>query len=473
MWKKRGRPATVAFLLATAAWSQLAPARAETLADALVTAVRTSPELAQARSNVKILAERAIQARSGGRIRANGLIDLSTDFNFSNRNGDFSNLNDNDLTYPTQMVLEVEQPIYTGGQVANATEAALTRMTAQEARVIATEQLVLLNAVQAYIDVQRDETLVELGENNVRVIGEQLRAAEERFDVGEVTRTDVAQAEARLAAARSLLAARIGALQVSREAFRRDVGVYPEDLDPVPPLPDVPDSLEQAVTIAFSEAPEILAARLERIAAGSDVRAAIGALLPQVSLAGQVGRVDVLGVERDSNADATLGVRVTLPFYNGGFNWSRVRESQALVEANEADIVTSMRDAAERVGTAWSDLRVSGAVIDAGQLEVEAAQIAFEGVREEAKVGARTTLDVLDAEQELLNARADLIVARRDEYFAAYALLFAIGKLSVEHLGLDTDDAVPPAGAYYAAVEDRDFGYDPTDDTVWTLSYRP
>ena len=119
------------------------------------------------------------------------------------------------------------------------------------------------------------------------------------------------------------------------------------------------------------------------------------------------------------------------------------------------------------------NLRVSGAVIEAGQLEVEAAQIAFEGVAEEAKVGARTTLDVLDAEQELLTARADLVIARRDEYFSAYALLFAIGKLSVEHLGLDVGDEVPPVGAYYAAVEDRNFGYDPTDDTVWTLSYRP
>lgn len=461
MGTNRGCRATAALLLATVALAPLGQARGQTLADALVTAVQTSPELAQARANVKILAERAVQARSGGRISANGLIDLNASF------AGFE-----ELEYPTQMVLEVEQPLYTGGQVENATEAALTRMTAQEARVIATEQLVLLNAVQAYIDVLRDETLVELGQNNVKVIGEQLRAAEERFDVGEVTRTDVAQAEARLAAARSLLAARIGALQVSREAYRRDVGLYPGDLQPVPPMPDLPDSLDQAVTIALTEQPEILAARLERIAAGSDVRAAIGALLPQISAVGQVGRVDVLGTRIDGDADATLGLRVTLPFYNGGFNWSRVRESQALVEANEAEVVTTMRDAAERVGTAWSDLRVADAVIEAGQLEVEAAQIAFEGVREEAKVGARTTLDVLDAEQELLNARGDLIVARRDEYFSAYALLFAIGKLSVEHLGLSIGDT-PDPGDYYASVEDRDFGYDPSDDTVWTLSYRP
>jgi outer membrane protein len=461
MWINRGCRATAAMLLAAVALAPLGQASGQTLADALVTAVQTSPELAQDRANVKILAERAVQARSAGRLDVEGRVDLSTNF---------AGLEEVD--YPTQMVLEVEQPLYTGGQVENATEAALTRMTAQEARVIATEQLVLLNAVQAYVDVLRDIRLVEIAENNVQVIGEQLRAAEERFNVGEVTRTDVAQAEARLAASRSTLAARLGALEVSREAYRRDVGVYPHDLQPVPPMPDLPDSLDQAVTIAFTEAPEILAARLERIASGSDVRAAIGALLPQVSAVGQVGRIDALGTRRDGDADATIGLRVTLPFYNGGFNWSRVREAQAQVEANEAEVVSTMREAAERVGSAWSQLQVADAVIEAGQLEVAAAQTAFEGVSEEAKVGARTTLDVLDAEQELLNARGDLVVARRDEYFAAYELLFSIGKLSVEHLGLEVGD-VPEAGDYYAAVEDRNFGYDPSDDTVWTLSYRP
>jgi outer membrane protein len=435
-----------------------------TLADAMATAVRTSPELASSRSDVKILAERAIQARSRGRIQVSGRIDFFTDF------GEFDSLDE--LEYPNEMVLDIEQPIYTGGQVANATEAAETRMTAQEARVVATEQLVLLNAVQSYLDVQRDETLVELGENNVKVISEQLRAAEERFNVGEVTRTDVAQAEARLAAARSLLAARRGALEVSRETFRRNVGVFPEKLQP-PPSPDLPDSLDQALTISFAEQPQILAARLERVAAGSDVRAAMGALLPQISLAGQFGRADSLNNDLiEADTDATIGVRIVLPFYSGGFNYSRVREAQALVESNEANITTSVRDTAQQVGAAWSDLAVAGATIQSGQLEVQAAQIAFEGVREEAKVGARTTLDVLDAEQELLNARADLIVSRRDEYVAAYTLLFAIGKLSVEHLGLDLGD-VPSVESYYASVENRNFGFDKTDDTVWTLSYRP
>lgn len=450
-----------ALLLLATVLTPVGELRAQTLADALVTAVRTSPELTRARANVRVLAERAVQARSQGRLRVDGSVNLTARF-----------FELEDLTFPTTMQIDVVQPLYTGGQVANATEAALTRMGAQEARVVATEQQVLLGAVLAYMNVLRDETLVELSESNVRLIGEQLRAAQERFDVGEVTRTDVAQAEARRAAAQSLLAARAGALQAALEIFRRDVGVYPADLQPPPPIPDVPDSLDQAISIALVADPEILAARLERLAAGDDVRQAIGGLLPQVSLLGRVARTDTLTVDRDGSTNATVGLQVTIPFYDGGFTYSRIREAQAVVDSNEADIASTMRLTVEQVGTAWSDLNVAQASIAAGELEVRAAEIAFEGVREEAQVGARTTLDVLDAEQELVNARADLVVSRRDMVVAAYTLLFAIGKLSVEHLGLDLGD-VQPVADYYQGVKDRDFGYDATDDTVWTLSYRP
>lgn len=435
--------------------------QALTLADAMVAAVKSSTELEQARGRVKIAAEGTIQARSRGRIQIDGSANLTTQF-----------LQLETFAYPTSMQLDIAQPLYTGGQVANATEAARTRMSAQEAIVDATEQQVLLGAVLAYMDVQRDETLVDLSENNVRVISEQLRAARERFDVGEVTRTDVAQAEARLAAAQSLLVARKGARETSGEVFRRIVGTYPHDLQPPPPIPDLPDSREAALNVAMISDPELLAARLDRQAAGSDVRAAIGALLPQISLVGRVTRSDLLDVRGSGDTQAAVGLQVTIPFYDGGYSYSRVREAQAAVEIQEAGISGTMRAIAEAVGTSWADFQVAKASIDAGELEVRAARIAFEGVREEAEVGARTTLDVLDAEQELLRARGDLIVSRRDLVVAAYALLFSIGKLTVEHLGLDLGD-VPPPVDYYATVKDRNFGYDSTDETVWTLSYRP
>lgn len=460
MERNRTARAAVLALLVSVIALPSAP-QAQSLADAMVSAVKSSTELEQARGRVKIAAEGAVQARSRGRIQIDGSASLTTQF-----------LQLETFAYPTTMQLNIAQPLYTGGQVANATEAARTRMSAQEAIVVATEQQVLLGAVLAYMDVQRDETLVDLSENNVRVISEQLRAARERFDVGEVTRTDVAQAEARLAAAQSLLAARRGAREAASEVFRRIVGSYPDELQPPPPIPDLPNSREEALSVAMISDPELLAARLDRQAAGSDVRAAIGALLPQISLLGRVSRSDLLDVRGSGDTQATVGLQVTIPFYDGGYSYSRVREAQAAVEIEEAGISGSMREIAEAVGTSWADLQVAKASIEAGELEVRAAQIAFEGVREEAEVGARTTLDVLDAEQELLSARGDLIVARRDLVVAAYSLLFSIGKLTVEHLGLDLGD-VPPATDYYASVKDRNFGYDATDETVWALSYRP
>jgi len=449
-----------ALALAIAVFMAPPRASAETLSDAMVMAVRSSPELSVNTANIRVLSERAVQARSGGRIQVQGTVNLTTQF-----------FDMDELRFPTTARLDVTQPIYTGGQVANATEAAEVRITAEEVRRIATEQTILLQTVTAYLDVRRDQTLVRLGRNNVRVIREQLRAAQVRFDVGDLTRTDVAQAEARLAAARSQLAARTGQLQSSREAYKRVVGQYPEKLAPPPPVPDLPEDLDQAIAISLRDEPTIRAARLERRAAGSDVRTAVGALLPRVSLLAQVANRDTIRLRGDAVAEASVGVQIVVPFYSGGGNYSRVREAQALVEARMGDIDTAMRNAARSVGIAWSDLGVAAATIRAGELGVRAARIAFEGVQEEATAGLRTTLDVLDAEQELLNARGTLVTARRDQYVASYNLLFSVGKLTASHLGLDFTDTKTPN--YYASVRERNFGYDRTDDTVWTTSFHP
>ncbi|MEM7212106.1 MAG: TolC family outer membrane protein [Pseudomonadota bacterium] len=443
------------------------PAVAETLADAMVMAYRSSPELRSGRANVKVLGEQAVQAKAAGRVQIQGTVNATTQF-----------LNLEQFIFPTTLQLDVTQPLYTGGQVENSTEAAERRITAEEARLRSTEQTILLNTVTAYSDVRRDQTLVSISKSSVRLIREQLSAARERFDVGEVTRTDVAQAEARLAAARSTLAAQEGALRASREAYKRVVGQYPSDLKPPPPLPDLPKTADEAISIATIEDPTLQAARWERQAASSDIRTAIGALLPQVSLVGQAQRTETLRAEdarlaqQGASNNASVGLQITLPFFSGGANYSNIREAQAQAEGRDGDITTALRDAIQRVGVSWSDLEVSRASIRAGQLEVRAAKIAFEGVQEEAKVGARTTLDVLDAEQELLNARGDVVSSRRDEYVAGYNVLFSIGKLTVDHLGLELDDAVTVSG-YYDSVKDRNFGYDEDDDTVWTLSYRP
>jgi outer membrane protein len=446
------------------------PASAQSLPDVLVTAYLNSPELAAARADVNVFSERAVQARAGGRLRVEGELSLEAVTRTNTSPGiSFPN-------YPARVSLGFLQPLYTGGQVENATEAAETRITEQEVFLIATEQRILLDAVTAYSNVRLGKELVSISRNNVRVLTEQLRAARERFEVGEVTRTDVEQARARLAAARSTLAASTGALANSREDYQQVVGEYPGELQPPPPLPELPSSQDEAVAMALRDDPGVIAARLERDAAGSDVRAAIGPLLPQVSLQGRLSSEETFSDGNAGSETASIGVFVTVPFYSGGFNYSNVREAQAVVEGASADIDTNMRAAARNVGNSWTNLDVARASIRAGRLEVSAARLAFEGVQEEAKVGARTTLDVLDAEQEVLNARQKLVVAQRDEHVAAYSLLASIGKLTVGHLGLDTGLAPESEGgepSYYAGVRNRNFGYDRSDDTVWRLDWRP
>lgn len=442
----------------------LAPglAGAESFADALVNAYRTSPELAAERANVRIAGETAVQARAAGRFNVTGDIDLT-----------FQTTSNDNFELPVSLNLTILQPLYTGGTVVNNTNAAERRITEQEAVLKEEEQQVLFAAAVAFLNVQAEEALVRSARNNVRVLTEQLEAAQERFEVGEVTRTDVEQARARRAASESSLAAAIGALENARDDYRRNVGRNPGDLDPPPPIPDLPQSEEEAVAIAMQSDPLLLANRLEREAAGFDVKAAIGNLLPQVSLEGRLSQINTLEDNFDNGErGASVGLRIDIPFYSGGTNYSLVRQAQAQVDNAEADIGTQLRTVRETVGIAWSNLRVAKAQIRAGQLEVRAAQLAFEGVQEEAKVGARTTLDVLDAEQEVLDARDALIDAQRDELISAYQLLESMGLMTIDHLGLDIGPDEGTA-AYYESVRNRNFGYDQSDDTVWTLDYRP
>jgi len=433
----------------------------ETMADIMVEAYLNSPDLDAQRSDIKTASEFAVQARAAGRLNVTGTFGLEAEA----RDGD-------NAVFPTTATLTLSQPLYTGGQVENATEAAEQRIQAEEIVLVATEQSVLLAAVTAFLNVRRDGFLLDVALNNVRVLSEQLRAAQERFEVGEVTRTDVEQARAALAGAQSNLAATRGQLRISREDFAEAVGRPPGPLAPPPPLPDLPSNLDAAVQMSIENEPNLQAARVDRDASGLDVRAAIGALLPQVSLTGTLSQLDTLDDGFEGQQSASVGLNVTIPFYSGGANYSAVRQAQATVENAEATIITATRDAIRNTRIAWSNLEVARASIQAGRQEVRAAQLAFEGVTEEAKVGARTTLDVLDAEEEVLDARGNLISAQRDEYVAAYQLLAALGLLTINHLGLDIGEP-PASSSYYDSVRDRNFGYDPSDDTVWSLSYRP
>ncbi|HSF95891.1 MAG TPA: TolC family outer membrane protein [Thermohalobaculum sp.] len=461
--------------LALAMISGAGAGHAQSLPDTMVSAYLNSPEIDAARADIKVRAERAVQARAGGRLNVEARAGIEAELFENDQRSSVGTplpFDRYDTRFPNSVSLSLVQPLYTGGRVENATESAETRITVSEATLVSTEQEVLLNAVTAFVDVRRDIEFVSLGENNVRVLSEQLRAANERFEVGEVTRTDVEQARARLAAARSRLAAATGALAASRQSYLRAVGEAPGDLLPPPPLPDLPASQDEAVAMALRDDPSVIAARLEREATGHDVRAAIGTLLPQVTLEGNLSSTESGNDNSRRKENIAVGLFVTMPLYAGGGNYSNVREAQASAEGASAQITSAMRLAVRNVGVSWANLEVARASIRAGKLEVAAAQLAFEGVREEAKVGARTTLDVLDAEQEVLNARANLVSARRDEYVAAYSLLASIGKLTVAHLGLDTG-LTSGQPSYYETVRDRNFGYDASDDTVWSTRWRP
>ncbi|MEM6972429.1 MAG: TolC family outer membrane protein [Pseudomonadota bacterium] len=456
---------TLAALLAATAVPGLADA--QSLADSLVTAYRNSPDIASARATVRAAGEQARQSRANNLPTVTGTASLAAQFD-----------NFNDVTLPSTLTITLNQSLYNGGQVANTTRAEEIEITAEQADLRGTEQDVLLSALTAHADVLRDLAFVQLGISNVNVLSEQLRAARERFEVGEVTRTDVEQARASLAASRSNLAAFRGSLARSREAYRRAVGVMPGDLQSVPPLPEIPPTREEGVAIALTRAPALQSARLEREAAGFRVRSAIGALLPQISLEASASRTDSLNdttptAVQDSET-GTIGVTMTLPFYTGGANHSEVREQQANVESAVAGITAVERSTIETVGTAYADLEVARASIRAGLLEVEAARLAFDGVQEEAKVGARTTLDVLDAEEDVLEAESDLVDNRRDETVAVYTVLAAIGLLTVDHLGLQIERATE-ADHYDGenGVKNRLFGFDATEDTVWTSRWQP
>ncbi|MGJ8623961.1 MAG: TolC family outer membrane protein [Yoonia sp.] len=306
------------------------------------------------------------------------------------------------------------------------------------------EQNVLLRGVTAYSNLISAREFVQLRENNVRLITQEFRAAQDRFEVGEVTRTDVALAEARLAAARSLLAAAQGDLAVSVEEFRAATGRAPDSPRSVSPAL-VSRSLADAQAFAVRNHPSVLEAQRNVAAAELNVRRAELASRPKVSLDGFVSRND------DEVNTAQAGISVGGPIYTGGALSSQVRQARANRDASRAGLHLSRIGVEQQVANAFAQLQVARATRQASEQQISAATIAFQGVREEATLGSRTTLDVLNAEQELLDARANRIAAQSDEVVASYSVLSAMGLLTADHLKLPVQQYDP--SAYYNLVK--------------------
>ena len=312
------------------------------------------------------------------------------------------------------------------------------------------EQDVLLRGVTAYFNVRLQNAFVGLRENDVRVIGQQLRAARDRFEVGEVTRTDVSIAEARLAAARSGFAAAQGALAQAREEYKAVTGAYPTGLRPPPRSPALPSTEAEAKSIALGRHPEILEA--QRNVTVSEIAIAVARAALNPSLRGTAS----FGLDDDGDDQTSVGVTLRGPIYQGGNLSSLIRQAQARRDASRSSLHFVNKRIEQGVGNAWADLAVSAASEQASEQEVRAARLALRGAQEELEVGSRTTLDVLDLEQDLLDAQTNLISSQIDRVVTSYELLASMGLLSVDHLGLGIATYDP--AAYYNAVKNAPIG---------------
>lgn len=427
------RNAAVGVLALVAA---VAPARAENLADAMAMAYRNSNLLEQNRALLRATDETVAQAVAALR----PVLAFIANANYSDSNAPLAS-----STTSASVTLNASLDIYDGGDGRLAVEAAKENVLAARSNLVSLEQQVLLSTVQAFMSVRSAVQTVELRRNNLRLVTEQLRAAQDRFDVGEVTRTDVSLAQSRLALSRSNLVAAQGQLSTAREAYKLAVGQYPENLGSVSNLPELPDTLDAARGIAMRNHPDIEAAQHNVTVSELSLLRARAARRPSLQAEVNLSRADG-GINNSS-----VGLQLNQTLYSGGALISAERQALANREASLAALHRTVRTIEQGVANAWGDLAVARAQLQASDQRIRAARLAFEGVKEEARLGARTTLDVLDAEQELLDALTARVTAGANRNVAVYRVLASMGMLTVKHLGL----GVPTydAAAYYNAVK--------------------
>ncbi|WP_233193078.1 TolC family outer membrane protein [Acidimangrovimonas sediminis] len=413
------------------------PASAETLADAMIAAYRNSHLLEQNRAVLRASDEDVAVNVSALRPTL-GLQAQGVTANYKSSSTAYKNL------YGT-IGLQASMTLYDFGRTRAAIEASKQTVLATQEALTGVEQNVLLAAVQAYMNVRSTQEVVSLNQSNVGVLEQQLKASKDRFDVGEITNTDVAQSQAALAAARSQLTASQGQLAMAREAYKAATGHYPGRLAPPPHAPQLPRTQSQAVQIAQRNHPDLKSAQYQVKAAEYMAQQAKDEIRPSLSASAQYG-VDDLG-----NDAASATVTLTQPIYAGGKISALYRKALAQEDQNKAGLMQTSVTVTQNVGNAWAQLAVARSSISAYDEQIRAAQTAYNGVKEEAKLGSRTTLDVLNAEQSLLDARSSRVTAGTDEYVAVYQLLSSMGLLTAQHLklGVPTYDA----SAYYNQVK--------------------
>ena len=438
------------------------PVLADTIEAALVRAYQSNPQLNAQRAQVRSTDENVPQALSGYRPRV--ALTASAGFQYQDTNltaGGTPNAivrtENHGTNAPRSAGLTVSQTLYNGQQTANRTRAAESQVSGAREALRVLEQTVLLSAATIYMDYLRDAAIVEVQRSNVRVLEQTLKQTRDRFNVGEVTRTDVAQSEAQLAAGKTQLLAAEATLTTTKANFRRIIGNEPNQLAPGSPVDRyLPGTLPGAVELSLIENPNVTASMFGIDVNYLQVKVNEGALLPSVTLQASVQQSyeQTLTIFRSFGASAIA--QLSVPVYQGGAEYALIRQSKENLAQQRLALEQTRDQTRANTVTAWGQLVAGKAQVASAQAQVTASEIALNGVREEAKAGQRTTLDVLNAQQALVNARVALVTAQHDRVVASYAVLNAVGRLSPQVLNLPT--TVYDPSVHYQQVRDSWIG---------------
>jgi outer membrane protein len=469
-WLRRAvrstRRAMLAVSLGVVAVAVCAPAVAETLEQALADAYLLNPVLNAERARLRAIDEQVALAKSGLRPNITGSADTAYQNQNSNFRGPAAGISRSfgsvGVLHPHGFGITLSQLLFGGFQNLNAIREAKSLVQAQRETLRQVEQNVLLDAATAYVNVVRDQAVVRLRENDVRVLTEQLKATRDRFDVGEVTRTDVAQAEARRSEALATLAIAQANLKTSRATYEQVIGHPPGNLVAPPSIRHLlPNSLDEAMTLGDGENPAILVAVYNEESSLYAVERIMGEMLPSVSLEAVYDkRFDQSRSTSETETTSVTG-RVSVPLYQGGGVSARVRQAKETNNQLKREVEDARLRIHADVISNWGILQSSGPAIRSAEAAVAANKIALTGVREEEKVGQRTTLDVLDAQRELLNSQIGLVSALRDRVVAEYSLYSAIGRMDAQTLGLSVPYYDP--FEHYEIVKNKLWGLAPPE----------
>ncbi len=455
---------------AAGAMAFASPVAADTLQEALAAAYVNNPTLLAARANQRATDENVpIQ-------RAQGLPNVTA----SGQYIEFVKPSPNAFA-PTERLFQVgpdlNVPLYQGGAIKNSVKASQERVAAGQADLRATESALFSQVVAAYMDVLLTQAVVGLRANQIEVLGVNLQATSDRFEIGDVTRTDVAQSQARLAVAEGDFRNAQANLINARETYIRLVGEAPENLQQPPALPNLPENVGGAVAVALEANPDLIAAIERAQAAGYDVEVAGSGRLPSVTAFAGLDYTDYFGTLAggdprltQTETTASAGVRFSIPIFQGGLPAARQRQAQARETAALEQVIAAEREVIAQVRAAWSSWQASLAVIQSSQVAVDAADLSLEGVRAENSIGNRTILDVLNAEQELLNAQVQLVTARRNAYVAGFSLLAAMGRAEARDLNLEGAGVLYDPMLNYERVRDRIWDWDRDPEPVASAS---